>query len=106
MVDDLPIDNVLLSQFPGEILWLGRQAKKECKTKKIKIMIRQILTRWITRIIWIVIIGYFLQTTGGMVLGIAMVLFLIYYLIRVVMAIAYVVATFFFIILILGLIIF
>ena len=69
-------------------------------------MIRQILTRWITRIIWIVIIGYFLQTTGGMVLGIAMVLFLIYYLIRVVMAIAYVVATFFFIILILGLIIF
>ena len=69
-------------------------------------MKRQILTRWATRIIWIVIIGYFLQTTGGMVLGISVVLFLMYYFIRMVIAMACIAATFFFIILILGLIIF
>lgn len=69
-------------------------------------MKQQILARWITRIIWIVIIGYFLQTTGGMVFGIVIVLFLAYYLIRMVIAITCVVATFLFIILILGLIIF
>lgn len=69
-------------------------------------MKRQIVTRWITHIVWIVIIGYFLQTEGGMVLGFAVVLFLVYYLIRMAIAIACMVVTFFFIILILGLIIF
>lgn len=106
MPDNLLIGNVLLSQFPGRNLWLGRQAKNKMYNIKIKDMKRQIVTRWITRIVWIVIIGYFLSTTSGMVLGIAVVLFLVYYLIRIFIVVACMVATFFFIILILGLIIF
>lgn len=69
-------------------------------------MKRQILTRWITRIVWIAIIGYFFQTAGGMFLGIVAVLFLAYYLIRIIIATAFIVVTFFLIILILGLLIF
>lgn len=40
MADDLLIANVLLSQFQGEIFWLGRQAiKTECITLKYKIVV-------------------------------------------------------------------
>lgn len=106
MEDDLLIANVLLSQFRWEIYGWGDKRKNKMYNIKIKDMKRQIVTRWITRIVWIVIIGYFLQTEGGMVLGFAVVLFLVYYLIRMAIAIACMVVTFFFIILILGLIIF
>lgn len=106
MEDDLLIANVLLSQFRGEIYGWGDKRKNKMYNIKIKDMKRQIVTRWITRIVWIVIIGYFLQTEGGMVLGFAVVLFLVYYLIRMAIAIACMVVIFFFIILILGLIIF
>lgn len=92
--------------FEGEIYGWGDKRKNKMYNIKIKDMKRQIVTRWITRIVWIVIIGYFLQTEGGMVLGFAVVLFLVYYLIRMAIAIACMVVTFFFIILILGLIIF
>lgn len=106
MEDDLLIANVLLSQSRGEIYGWGDKRKNKMYNIKIKDMKRQIVTRWITRIVWIVIIGYFLQTEGGMILGFAVVLFLVYYLIRMAIAIACMVVTFFFIILILGLIIF
>lgn len=92
--------------FEGEIYGWGDKRKNKMYNIKIKDMKRQIVTRWITRIVWIMIIGYFLQTEGGMVLGFAVVLFLVYYLIRMAIAIACMVVTFFFIILILGLIIF
>lgn len=92
--------------FEGEIYGWGDKRKNKMYIIKIKDMKRQIVTQWIPRIVWIVIIGYFLQTEGGMVLGFAVVLFLVYYLIRMAIAIACMVVTFFFIILILGLIIF